>query len=278
MPDDDEQKSCRICLAGADEELGRLIKPCLCRGTIAHVHVGCLTRWRNVQTSLFTQNSAFFKCPQCHYEYRFARTRILGIASNPVVVGAISAILFTMLVLISSSLTNYFISWFEDDPHSYSTGYYSHSGFFGSYYFVSPVDTARDLIRAALRIISDEGIDGPLTGGDSESGAPFPRQEPGFLKSFIRRFLLGLPLVGAGSIVHLLLSMQLPLQFLTRWRASNRRRESSRDVASLLIIILILVGAARFVVSLCEATPLTSSKSAHQEILLRAEDAILEVS
>lgn len=34
---DEEQKQCRICLDGVDaeEELGRLIRPCLCRGTIS---------------------------------------------------------------------------------------------------------------------------------------------------------------------------------------------------------------------------------------------------
>jgi E3 ubiquitin-protein ligase DOA10 len=95
-----EEKQCRICFDGveAERELGRLIRPCLCKGSISvrahtttghyfrfnlilrkYVHVKCLQKWRN--TSLST--GAFFSCPQCHYKYRFARTRIVGLASNP---------------------------------------------------------------------------------------------------------------------------------------------------------------------------------------------------
>ena len=30
-----EEKQCRICLDGPDPELGRLIKPCLCKGSMS---------------------------------------------------------------------------------------------------------------------------------------------------------------------------------------------------------------------------------------------------
>lgn len=38
--EEEEEKQCRICLGGVEdeEELGRLISPCLCRGSIRHVH------------------------------------------------------------------------------------------------------------------------------------------------------------------------------------------------------------------------------------------------
>jgi hypothetical protein len=258
-----DERQCRICLAGAEETaLGRLIKPCLCKGSISFVHTACLQRWRNSSAS----QSAFFSCPQCHYKYRFSRTRIVGIATNPVIVGTISALLFTLIVLLSSYITTYFISWFEEP----SDPYYSRSSFFGPYFFVSPVDIARDLIRVALRILKDdEGQDGPFF---DQSGPPIPRSEPGILKSFIRRFLIGLPLVGAGSLVHMLMSLQLPLHFLTRYRQSNRRRDSSRDIASLIIIGLVLLGAARALVKVYNVT-----QSLTKRMLLRAEDAILEV-
>ena len=93
------EKQCRICLDGDDPELGRLIRPCLCKGSVSvsehvvvrvldgglnmlggqYVHVKCLHRWRITAAA----RSAFYQCPQCGYHYRFARTKVLGIASNP---------------------------------------------------------------------------------------------------------------------------------------------------------------------------------------------------
>jgi len=203
----------------------------------------------------------------------------VGLATNPVVVGTISAVLFTVLVLLSSFITTYFMSWFEEP--SYSSYYYrSNSFFFGSSFFVSPLEIVQDIIRAALRILQDE--DGETFGrahpppADSQfaaSDAP-PHSDPGIVKSLVRRFFLGLPVIGAGSVVHMLLSVPLlsPLHFLARYRSSNRRRESSRDIASLIIVGLILLGAARALVKVYSFT-----ESFAKRLLLRAEDAILEV-
>ncbi|KAJ7038278.1 hypothetical protein C8F04DRAFT_951426 [Mycena alexandri] len=262
MAEEGAEKTCRICLAEDDPEMGRLVS------SMSYVHVKCLQRWRNTSAS----RSAFFSCPQCKYQYRFARTQIVGIATNPVVVGAISAILFTLLVLLSSFVTTYFMSWFEEpsDTFYYRPGYYSS-------FWSSPVDVARDIIRAALRVLQDQdGKDGPIFGrGDAQSGTPAPHSEPGFLQSFIRRFLLGLPMIGAGSIVHMLLSLPFisPVHYLARYRSSSRRKESSRDIISLIIIGLVLVGAARALVKVYYFTQSTAKR-----ILHRAEDAILEVN
>ncbi|KAF8213124.1 hypothetical protein K438DRAFT_1915330 [Mycena galopus ATCC 62051] len=229
-----DERQCRICLAGVEETtLGRLHIP----GSISFVHVKCLQRWRKASTS------AFFSCPQCHYKYRFARTQIVGIATNPVVVGAISTILFTILVLVSSFITTFFMSWFEEP----SDNYYYRSSFFGysSFFFVSPVDIARDLIRAALRILQD------TTAKSSVVGAT-PRLA---LRHLIRNL---------GSC---------PVHLLARYRSNNRRRESSRDVASLIIVGLVLIGAARALVKVYGFT-----QSLTKRVLLRAEDAILEVN
>lgn len=34
-PPSQQEKQCRICLDGEDSELGRLIRPCLCKGSIS---------------------------------------------------------------------------------------------------------------------------------------------------------------------------------------------------------------------------------------------------
>nr|GAT44114.1 predicted protein [Mycena chlorophos] len=264
-----DDRQCRICLAGAEEEavLGRLIKPCLCTGSIKYVHIRCLQRWRN---SSATQSARFFNCPQCGYRYRFARTKVLGIATNPVVVGSLSALLFTALVIASSFITTFFMSYLEE-PSSY---YYSRSSFFSfSPFFVSPWDVFKDIVGAALRILQDEDGETFGHGSSADASAPHTEAAPGLVRALVRRFLLGLPIVGASSIVQMLLSLPVisPVHFLARYR-SSRRREGSRDIATLIIVGLILIGAARALIKVYDMT-----QNITKRLLLRAEDAILEV-
>ena len=155
--------------------------------------------------------------------------------------------LFTGIVMLASYVTTYFISWFEEPS------YYDHSW---SYFrIISPFEVATDLISAAFRVLRDGDVAGILEDDIFPTDRPRrptgnlrfdPASQPGFVVRFIRRFLLGLPLVGAASLVQLLLSAQLlaPVQWLARYRAS-RRRDNNRDVAALIVIALIVVGALR---------------------------------
>lgn len=52
---------CRICFYGPSE--GRLITPCLCKGTIQYIHMTCLQRWRSQSVRAYTA------CTQCLYSY-----------------------------------------------------------------------------------------------------------------------------------------------------------------------------------------------------------------
>ncbi|KAF5375197.1 hypothetical protein D9758_000358 [Tetrapyrgos nigripes] len=294
MSDTEPDKQCRICLGGLEEELelGRLIRPCLCKGSMSFVHVGCLKRWRTTSPN----PSAFFACPQCHYKYRLNRTLILGIATNPgkhrscpfhgyehthcptqVIVGGISAIIFTILTLLSSTITTYLLAVFQEP--SYSSTFYVGYG-----YFVSPFDVLKDIVRAALRIMQDNEIFGEpdflsTTSRRTASAAARPLSElppqPAF-KKFIQRFVIGLPLLGAGSLIHMFFSMPLlaPVQWIARYRGNRRRNnDSAANVTSLIIIILILVGAAKTLYTVYKWT-----ESITRKLLLRAEDAILEVN
>ncbi|KDQ63475.1 hypothetical protein JAAARDRAFT_119066 [Jaapia argillacea MUCL 33604] len=260
-PRESLEKQCRICLDGPDPVMGRLIRPCLCKGSISYVHIKCLQRWRN------SFETAFFACPQCHYRYHFGRTRVMGIATNAVVVGAVSSILFTILVLCSSFITTYFLSALEESSTDGSY-YYSYVSFW-------PYDVVRDLIRAAVRILRDE--EGILDeaffsrSGSRSTTIPNVSSPPGLFRRLIQRFLLGLPVVGAGSIVHLLLSMPFPLGWIARYRA-NRSRRGSRDAATIVVVVLIVVGAARALYKVYDLTQRFTRR-----LLLRAEDAILEV-
>jgi|EP01049_Picozoa_sp_SAG25_P006886 hypothetical protein len=66
----DSDRLCRICHGCEDGgEEGRLFRPCMCRGTMAWVHVECLDRWRHVSQN----SSSFYQCDQCHFRYRFGK-------------------------------------------------------------------------------------------------------------------------------------------------------------------------------------------------------------
>lgn len=321
-PDEDAAPTCRICYDGPEE--GRLIKsvalysylhtislvrrPCKCRGSIAYVHVSCLKRWRKVSAT------AFYRCGQCGYEYNFRRTLAYGIASNggcnhhssarfpnsnslSAVVATLSTVLFVAMTMISSSITSYFMNSFQQP--SYSSSWLS--------YYVSPIDVAHDIVAAALRILQDDDA-GKLVFDSVRQQKP--QQRPGvvlddigqaherppvsLLRSFLSRFVLGLPLIGAGSIVQMLLSLPLlgPAQWIARTQANRgrRRNNNSRDVAALIVIGLILIGALRYRLTLSLRIPLLNAPSRAlyktyrltqdwtRRVLLRAEDAILEVS
>jgi hypothetical protein len=161
---------------------------------------------------------------------------------KPVIIGVISALLFTCIVMAASFVTTYFMSSFEEPDNDYF-----------SFFFISPFQVAQDLITAAFRILKDGEVDifqeaVSYTTAKGTARSPIPRRPPGLLQRFVRRFLLGLPLVGAGSIVQLLVSLGGlgPVQWIARFRGSrNRRNNNSRDIAALIVITLVVLGAAR---------------------------------
>ncbi|KAI5799924.1 hypothetical protein EDC01DRAFT_628438 [Geopyxis carbonaria] len=80
--DDPTIRTCRICFDTStppyepSPELGRLISPCTCTGSSRYVHSGCLQRWRT------TSNTAYYRCPTCHYTYRLRRLNIASFLSS----------------------------------------------------------------------------------------------------------------------------------------------------------------------------------------------------
>lgn len=64
---------CRICFDSEESvETGRLFAPCRCTGSMRHVHVSCLNQWRAASTD----ESSYYRCNVCHYEYRTQRARM----------------------------------------------------------------------------------------------------------------------------------------------------------------------------------------------------------
>jgi hypothetical protein len=157
------------------------------------------------------------------------------------------------MVYVSSFLTTTLLSSL-DDPSSYNsfgnTIYVSSGG--GYWAWTNPYSVGRDLVRAALRIIQDEA--GGVLDPDALLLPLAPDDVDAMLSHsifwrFVRRFILGLPVVAAASFVHMLFSLPLlgPVQWIARSRGNRGRRSSSgsRDIAGVIIIILLAIGALR---------------------------------
>jgi hypothetical protein len=169
-----------------------------------------------------------------------------------VAIATLSTILFTGIVFASSFLTSTILASLDDpvyDSYGSSSIYLTMGG--GYWAWTNPYSVGRDLVRAALRIIQDEtgGILDPealsfSTALDSAEAL----SDRGIVWRFVRRFILGLPVVGAASLVHMLFSLPLlsPLQWIARSRGNRgNRRSGSRDTAAVVIIFLLAVGALR---------------------------------
>jgi hypothetical protein len=54
-----------------EDESGRLIRPCLCKGSAKYVHEGCLQTWRHADPGYGRRN--YWQCPTCGFKYQLVR-------------------------------------------------------------------------------------------------------------------------------------------------------------------------------------------------------------
>ncbi|KAF9329503.1 hypothetical protein BG006_007414 [Podila minutissima] len=91
-----DERQCRICLGGVDEEdtLGRLISPCLCKGSMKYVHVECLNAWRERSP----KQESHYKCDTCKYSFSFRRTSFARYLAHPLTVFVLTILVFIAAV------------------------------------------------------------------------------------------------------------------------------------------------------------------------------------
>lgn len=320
-----DNKQCRICLGGSEEveELGALLRPCKCKGSIRYTHVKCLNTWRNTGT---VGNSNFWQCAQCGYKYNIARTRILGLSNSPWVLAPTTIALFLAIVFAASFIVSFFIPELDDPlllvppPSPYDTDPLSMS--IGGLTWHTPLSIASDVIRETVHAFAEVStprevllearrreslrtVEDTTVWGRFKKRIPFKnvgRPEPKekakpvaqridprtayspsddgpritLWSRLLRKFMLGLSLVGILSFLNLLITMSLfgPLQIArARWiRGGRREAGGGRDIGTILIIIFVLIGVARALYGVY-----TMTQALAQYILQKAENAILEV-
>ncbi|EJT52756.1 hypothetical protein A1Q1_02091 [Trichosporon asahii var. asahii CBS 2479] len=207
IDEEGKERSCRICFGGVDEEgeMGRLMSPCLCSGSMRYVHVQCLAMWR-------AKNSkTFLECPQCKYTYVLRRGKWGDfILSSRALSLATAATFISMSLITGHFLLHFLLNLYQKGSHSSSamgSTWESEDGtmvvYMGGATFI--LDLIDDSINAFIAITAQAF--------DMFEGS---RWVSPLMLDFILRFLLGVALLGALSALSLLGSLRLlaPLQLI----------------------------------------------------------------
>ncbi|KUJ18276.1 RING finger domain-containing protein, partial [Mollisia scopiformis] len=86
-------------------DLGRLIRPCKCRGSQKYVHEGCLQAWRHADPAYGRRN--FWECPTCKFKYSLERMRW-----SRVITSTMTQIVLTFAIMLAAV----FVFGFVADP------------------------------------------------------------------------------------------------------------------------------------------------------------------
>lgn len=107
-----------------EDENGRLIRPCNCKGSSKYVHEACLQAWRHADPSYGRRN--YWQCPTCGFKYRLARLgagRFIGsIAAQITLTAAILITITFMLGFVADPIINLYV-----DPWSFLSPWSSFS-------------------------------------------------------------------------------------------------------------------------------------------------------
>ena len=206
------------------------------------------------------------------------------LTSVQVIIASLSIFLFLCLSFFASFLVTYFL-----DSSGNGSGF--GLGFWG-FYWVSP----SQVIGNILRILRDEEIiPDELFSLSPSKASPskfFDFSSWGRTGLFLKRILIGIPVLGVASLVQFLYSVSFlgPAHLFTRHAGRGRnRRESSIDIATIIILGAVLLGTLRYV-PVCTSVTFTDvqcralrgiyrlTERAVRYLLSRAEDMILEVN
>ncbi|KAK0639345.1 hypothetical protein B0T16DRAFT_432214 [Cercophora newfieldiana] len=94
-----------------DPELGRLISPCLCKGSQRYVHEGCLQAWR--QASPLSDRN-FWRCPTCQFEYRLSRLKYGRWLSSKLLRAFMTLLIFFIAVFLLGFVADPIINLWVD--------------------------------------------------------------------------------------------------------------------------------------------------------------------
>jgi len=98
---------------------GRLLRPCLCKGSQKYVHEGCLAAWRLQDP---TNKRNFWQCPTCRYNYRLTRMtwgRYLSSTASQI---GLTIIIFLLATFVLGYIADPIINFYLDPYSAISSG------------------------------------------------------------------------------------------------------------------------------------------------------------
>jgi len=108
LNDNSDEPLCRICqMRQSEAPEMRMIRPCLCSGSVSYVHTDCLNRWRSMSTA------AYFTCSICRYNYRIERTLVAQLLMQESFAVALAAILILTLCFAVGGILSGTISYLQ---------------------------------------------------------------------------------------------------------------------------------------------------------------------
>ncbi|GAA5965481.1 hypothetical protein JCM3765_003297 [Sporobolomyces pararoseus] len=272
--DNPEEKICRICFDSEEEDLGKLFRPCKCRGSSQYVHTECLTAWRKASTN----SSNFYRCGTCSYEYRFQRTLLGNIINSRFSVLSITLISFLALIWIAGFLANSLLSVVESRSSVWNGTPFDD-------FFVSDHILLGEGVRESLSFVTHQLEDSrwPAARKIAYQAQLQEQAKPdvdvGFWGRVALHFTKGTALLGLLSVFYTYIAATFvsPLGrtlFRAIRPAGGRRRgaDNSASFGQIIIIIVIIVGIARAIRQVYRGVRWITRR-----LLSRLEDLVLEV-
>ncbi|GAA6061936.1 hypothetical protein JCM10212_001504 [Sporobolomyces blumeae] len=291
----DNDKTCRICFDGEDEELGKLFSPCRCRGTSRYVHTHCLAAWRKASAN----SKSFYACDLCGFRYKFRRTLVGNLINSRFTVLLFTSWLFLFLVWSSGFLANSLLSVVESRSNALQGTVFDDffvadhillgEGVRESLSFVthqledSRWPTARKLAQQAHLGTDDENESSSRFFGFG--AAPKARagnrvDDPGMWARVVLHMTKGASLLGLLSVFYTYIAATFvsPLGrtlFRAIRPAGGRRRagDNSASISQVVIILVVIVGIARAIRQVYRGTRWLCKVA-----LSRIEDLVIEVN
>lgn len=143
----------RVVYESSDSELGRLLRPCKCKGSSRYVHEGCLQSWRHADPGYGKRN--YWHCPTCGFQYRLDRLKWAHWIGSTVAQLALTIAILLLTVFLLGFVADPIINLYVDPME---TIYYSEFWETNSVSGVLPTDQKASWLEHFVKGLASLGV------------------------------------------------------------------------------------------------------------------------